>query len=159
MQEWEEKLNQAQEEADTYKKKYLGVKDSGSMMHEARMVSQRLAANMGAQSGHHDESVSFQSGGTGDISGGYPRSRGVESVASLGSGLAQQARTLVGSFACAGQNERSNGVLATELSEGRQDHDFLRNVKGPARAVAVNSNGKPQSFRKFDQQGPRRVDV
>ena len=128
------------------------------MMQEARMVSQRLAANMGNQSGRPDDSMSFQSGGTGDMSGGYPRSRGVESVASLGSGLAQQARTLVGSFACAGPNERSNGVLATELSEGPQNHDFSRNANGPARAVAVNSNGKPQSFRKFNQ-GPRRVDV
>lgn len=40
--------------------------------------------------------------------------RSVESVASMGSNLAQHAKTLVGSFACAGNNERTGQVLVSE---------------------------------------------
>jgi hypothetical protein len=57
-------------------------------------------------------------------------SRGVESVASLGSGLAQHARSLVGSFACSGVNQRTGGVLATELAEGGDDGRDMDNGYG-----------------------------
>ena len=102
-------------------------------MQDARTLSQRLANNAGVA----DEEFSFQSSSVPS----FQRSRGVESVASLGSGLAQQARSLVGSFACAGPNERANGVVATELEEGRQD-DFRNNNRSA-------SKGKPRSFREF----------
>jgi hypothetical protein len=38
---------------------------------------------------------------------------------SIGSGLANHARTIVGSFSCAGGNARSGGVVAQELAENR----------------------------------------
>jgi hypothetical protein len=141
-QEWEEKLNQTQEQAHSYKNKYLGLKDSGSMMQDARVISQRLSSKA---NGHTEEDTSFQTSSQGVPS--FSRSRGVESVASLGSGLAQQARSLVGSFACAVPNERVNGLVASELAEGRQDND-RRNNGAP--------KGKPRSFREFS---PRGVDM
>lgn len=52
------------------------------------------------------------------------KSNGAGSVASLGSGLAQQARTLVGSFAC-GNNERTGGIVAAELSESHLSYSSL----------------------------------
>eukprot|EP00339_Tiarina_fusa_P025972 CAMPEP_0117001472 /NCGR_PEP_ID=MMETSP0472-20121206/3464_1 /TAXON_ID=693140 ORGANISM="Tiarina fusus, Strain LIS" /NCGR_SAMPLE_ID=MMETSP0472 /ASSEMBLY_ACC=CAM_ASM_000603 /LENGTH=584 /DNA_ID=CAMNT_0004701499 /DNA_START=190 /DNA_END=1944 /DNA_ORIENTATION=- len=144
--EWEEKLNLAQEQADSYKNRYLGLKDAGSIMQDARALSQRLSSN--AASGTQEE-MSFQASSQG-LPPSFSRSRGVESVASLGSGLAQQARTLVGNFACAVPNERSQGVVATELAEGRQDSDWRNNNNSGA------SKGKPRSFREFS---PRGVDV
>jgi hypothetical protein len=41
------------------------------------------------------------------------------SQASLGSGLANHARSIVGSFSCAGSNPHSGGVVAQELAEHR----------------------------------------
>lgn len=41
------------------------------------------------------------------------------SHASIGSGLANHARTIVGSFSCAGGNARSGGVVEQELAENR----------------------------------------
>merc|ERR1712238_555111 len=40
--------------------------------------------------------------------------RATESVASMSSNLAAHAKTLVGSFACAGNNERTGQVLSSE---------------------------------------------
>ena len=40
--------------------------------------------------------------------------RATESVVSMGGNLAAHAKTLVGSFACAGNNERTGQVLSTE---------------------------------------------
>jgi len=53
------------------------------------------------------------------------KSNGAGSVASLGSGLAQQARSLVGSFACAGNSERSGGIVAAELSENQLSYSGI----------------------------------
>lgn len=150
------------------------VKDSGSsVMEDSRSLSQRLAARSTEDDG----------------ASGYSSTRGRdsvrrgESVASLGSGLAQHARTLVGSFACTGINERTGGVLATELSEGRQDgQDEWRESRRRSNSAPRNNDnsnskskfpssseqqryesdytnggsGKPRSFR---DHSPRRVDV
>jgi hypothetical protein len=52
--------------------------------------------------------------------------RATESVASMSSNLAAHAKTLVGSFACAGNNERTGQVLSTERAteewRGRRDN-------------------------------------
>jgi hypothetical protein len=75
-------------------------------------------------------------------SGGRPR--GVESVASLSSGLAQQARSLVGSFACTGINDRTGGVLRTELhEEQRHDNsDYRRSQKNRLGGASGNHNNR-----------------
>ena len=113
-QEWEEKLTQSQEHADYFKRKYMSSKDT--MKGEQYLEQARSAASKWTNESREGED---------DFMGGYEgsktRSSNTGSVASLGSGLAQQARTLVGSFSCAGMNERS-GVLQAELSEnGRGD--------------------------------------
>jgi hypothetical protein len=140
-------------------------------MEDSRTISQRLAARSAEDDG----------------ASGYSSTRGRdsvrrgESVASLGSGLAQHARSLVGSFACTGNNERTGSVLATELAEGRQDgqNEWRESRRRSNSAPRNNENGKsnltssseqqrydsdytnggsgkPRSFREFS---PRRVDV
>ncbi len=78
-------------------------------MDEARSVSQQLR-------GIDEDSAGFHSSNS-----NVPRTRGGESIASLGSSMAQHARTLVGQFNCAGLNERSGPVVASEATEGRED--------------------------------------
>jgi hypothetical protein len=100
-----------------YKRKYMTIKDGKetSLMEEARsMMSQTFVHKT-----MEEESASAL-GGAGKM--GSFRStanrpefqRSVESVASMGSNLAQHAKTLVGSFACAGNNERTGQVLVSE---------------------------------------------
>ena len=154
MQEWEEKLTKSQEQAEQYKRKYMAVKEGNgsgaSYLEEARNMSQRLSAS--------DD----------DYTSNIPRSaskvpRGVESVASLGSGLAHHARSLVGSFACSGINERTGGVLASELAaERREDgnrprygenewRDRRRSNSAPRTNNVSATNGTPnRSFRGAD---------
>jgi hypothetical protein len=85
-----------------------------SFIDEARSMTQRLSSMTSTEDGATMASSYDNS------RQGRP-SRGVESVASLGSGLAHHARSLVGSFACSGVNQRTGGVLATEIAEGGQD--------------------------------------
>jgi hypothetical protein len=122
---------------DSYKRKYNKLKDN-SYLDEARSLSMGLTSKS-------EEDNDFHRGGSYDThrSGRGPRS-GVESVASLGSGLAQHARSLVGSFACSGINERTGGVLAAELAEGREDGE--RYGRDPERRDRRrNSNGSPRT--------------
>lgn len=79
-------------------------------MEEARSVSQRLRGV------DEENSTGFYSSNSNG-----QRTRGGESIASLGSSMAQHARTLVGQFNCAGLNDRSGPVLATELPEVGED--------------------------------------
>jgi hypothetical protein len=171
LQEWEEKLTRAEEQAEQFKRKYSAAKDSGgsSIMEDSRTISQRLAARSVEEDG---------ASGYGSYRGRDSVRRG-ESVASLGS-LAQHARTLVGSFACTGINDRTGGVLATEMAEGRQDghNEWRESRRRSNSAPRNNGNGKsnfpssseqrhdsdytnggsskPKSFREYS---PRRVDV
>ena len=78
-------------------------------MDEARNASQQLRGN-------DDEGLQSSSSNM-----NTQRPRRAESIASLGSSMAQHARTLVGQFNCAGLNERSGPILDTELMEGRED--------------------------------------
>ena len=103
-QEWEEKLSRAEEQTDLYKRKYLDQKtapssshgDSGSqLMEDARSMSQKMFS----PGENSNRNTSFHSGSV---------PRGAQSVASLGSSMAQHAKSLVGNFACAGLNERTD---------------------------------------------------
>jgi hypothetical protein len=95
-----------QEQLEIYKRKYNKLKES--MQGEHYMEQARLVANRINEQRIEDRTFdSLRS----------VKSTGPGSVASLGSGLAQQARSLVGSFACAGNNDRSGGVVAAEISE------------------------------------------
>lgn len=93
----------------------MSLKQDGNLMSEARAtMSQRLGAQ---QFEEGDKSSNFQPM---NIGRGRPRG-GAESIASLGSSMAQHARTLVDQFACTTLNDRTGPVLATELAEGRED--------------------------------------
>jgi hypothetical protein len=182
LQEWEEKLNQAHDQAEMYKRKYMTVKDGKetSLMEEARsMMSQTVVhKSMEEEStsglGGVGKSASFRSAAN------RPEfQRGVESVASMGSNLAQHAKTLVGSFACAGSNERTGQVLVSERAteEWRGRRSAARDVPAktqPAHQGLEISNsqstmggnttsyGSKRSFRETttsNAQAPRHVDV
>lgn len=108
-QEWEEKLNSSQETAEIYKEKYTKLKES-------------LRAADGSRDTRSVASQSHQSTTEDDFHGYSSMKSSVSragSHASLGSGLANHARSIVGSFSCAGGNQRSGGIVAQELAEGR----------------------------------------
>jgi hypothetical protein len=133
VQEWEEKLNQAQEQAEIYKQKYMTVTNGKetSLMDDARNAVSGFSQGSEDQDGFGSmgTSTSFRS------TKSRPEfQRGVESVASMGSSLAQHAKTLVGSFACTGNNERTGQVLvserATEEWRGRRSAAAARDTAG-----------------------------
>ena len=114
-------MNSTQETAEVYKEKYLRLKDSlkntgetsgaTSYLDHARsaLASQQQRVN----SGTLDEDDTF---GYSSIRSSASRTG---SHVSLSSGLANHARSIVGSFSCAGGNQRSGGVVAQELAENR----------------------------------------
>ena len=109
-----------------------GDNASTSYLEHARsaLASQQQRMHTGYSGGGGDEDRS--------AFGGYSTIRTAASRAgsqvSLSSGLANQARSLVGSFACAGGNQRSGGVVAQELAENRdaeiRDMAFRRGDSG-----------------------------
>lgn len=76
-------------------------------MEHARAAASRIHRNISGED--DDTNTAFDS----------VRSRGAGpgSVASIGSGLAQSARSIAGSFNCAGVNDRSTVLMETELSD------------------------------------------
>ena len=103
-QEWEEKLNRANETAETYKQKYQSLKESGT----ASSRGSHSVASGGGESSYLEQAKSFASrlneddSSAANFSSVYGSVRSVasgvapkaETVASL-SGLAAQARTIV----------------------------------------------------------------
>lgn len=97
--------------------------------------------------------------------------KGVESVASMGSSLAHHAKTLVGSFACAGNNERTGQVLvserATEEWRGRRSAAAAaaRDNTAPSGqlppGLEMSNSASTRSYRQpsASARGPRHVDV
>jgi hypothetical protein len=170
-------LNNAQEQADMYKRKYMTVKDGKetSLMEDARnAMSQSFPQKFNEQYEARDglgslgKSTSFRSVNRPEFQ------KGVESVASMGSSLAQHAKTLVGSFACAGNNERTGQVLVSERAteEWRDRRNAARGVQTSASASEQlpqglemsNSNPSYSSVRSYREtaglsQAPRHVDV
>lgn len=123
--EWEEKLNSTQETAEVYKEKYQKLKESikrggggddpnNTSMNGSTYLDHARSALASQQQRVRDEE---------DTYAGYSvrssASRAGSHAGSLGSGLANHARSIVGSFACAGGNLRSGGAVAQELAEHR----------------------------------------
>jgi len=128
LQEWEEKLNSTVETAEVYKEKYYKLKDSvktsggsggsfetgggsgSTYLDHARSAlasqQQRVGSTLDEDDATHGYSIRSSASRAG-------------SQVSLGSGLANHARNIVGSFACAGNNMRSGGVVAQEMAENR----------------------------------------
>mmetsp|Transcript_1534 Transcript_1534/g.3396 ORF Transcript_1534/g.3396 Transcript_1534/m.3396 type:complete len:696 (+) Transcript_1534:188-2275(+) len=163
--EWEEKLNNAQEQADLYKRKYQTAKDGKetSLMEDARsMMSQvKLSSMSGHDSMDLDSSGYPSLGGNSSfrVPGGRPEEslkRGVESVASMGSNLAHHAKSLVGQFACTSNNDRTGQVINSDhATEAWRDR---RNAAAAA-AQASGSGSVARATGSHVSPGPRHVDV
>jgi len=108
--EWEEKLTASQEQANQLKKRYMHQKEASNG--EMYMESARDMSSKWENDRREGENInpsyptSFQNKNT--------RS-GTGSVVSIGNGLAQSARSIVDTFNCAGINERSGPLVASEL--------------------------------------------
>jgi hypothetical protein len=119
-QEWEEKLTKSQESEETYKRKYLNLREAKSekYMEQARIAASRIKAVPTDDS--DDANTAFDS----------VRSRGAASVTSSVSGQAQSARSVAGSvagsFNCTGVNEHNNVVIESEM-----DHNGRRSRSAP----------------------------
>ena len=120
-------------------------------MDDARSLSQRLSS----RSDEDQDRPSFYDPNRTPGRGGRA---GVESVASIGSGLAQHARSLVGSFACSGINERSGGILASELAEGREDGRDDRYLRDPEWRDRRRGNGSPRGTGRSHSSHERTTD-
>ena len=110
-------------------------------MEHARVAASRLHS---AYSEDDDANTTFDS----------VRSRGAgpASVASIGSGLAQSARSIAGSFNCAGGNDRTNVVIEHELSddisgEGRRSRSAPRSPRRHSsdRSASISLSSRPSS--------------
>lgn len=146
-------MTEAKDEADLYKRKYNTFKDGKevSLMEDARtMMSQKFQ--------ELNKSTSDLQGMDSDMRSSSFRStpsrpefkRASESVASMGSNLAAHAKTLVGSFACGGNNERTGQVLsserATEEWRGRRSNASLEINQNEG----VNTNRSYRDTRRGD---------
>lgn len=120
------------------------------------MMSQKFSQRSGFEndldSGSHPGlAASSARSGSFRVPGGRPEfQKGVESVASMGSNLAHHAKSLVGSFACATNNERTgqaiNGDLATEAWRGRRSAAAARaETEGGSGNVGITTGS--QSYR------------
>jgi hypothetical protein len=156
IQEWEEKLTQSNEAAESYKEKYRNLKESmktDGYLDQARSFSSRLLDGQTDGDIHTDTFGSVKS----------HSSNKAGSVASLGSGLAQHARTIVSTmnsnFNCSNLNERNGPVVQSELSElrdvdprGRQSASFRQGERSRSRSKSS------KSFRQYSRS-PQRLDV
>jgi hypothetical protein len=148
-----------------YKRKYQTVKDGKetSLMEDARsMMSQVKLSQRSGDSTDFDSSFGGNSMRSGSfrVPGGRPEfQKGVESVASMGSNLAHHAKSLVGSFACTTNNERTGQVInADHATEAWRD-------RRSAAAAQAGTAGNTRSYKDGvatatgNIHGPRHVDV
>ena len=159
-QEWEEKLNQSNEMVETYKEKYERLKTSakGDLDVTTRMSTRTTDDELNDMSMYG----SVKSAASGKAS----------SVASLGSGLAQQAKTIVNSmnqFNCTAMNERNgaSSVVAdmreVDLTiDGRARRRMMMGPYDPPRSATSSASRKAhnssRSLRDYSRS-PQRVDV
>lgn len=130
LQEWEEKLNQSTEMAESWKERYERLKEThraDRYMDQARSFSSRKSDNVGNEDQTHEPPSLFGSVKSFSTPGK------ATSVASFSSGLAQQAKTLVSqmnnNFNCnqMNHNERTGSVVSSEMeSETNGSRPFSR---------------------------------
>jgi hypothetical protein len=145
--EWEEKLSQAQETAESYKGKYEHLKDSTTRRggedywEQARSVA----------SAHLPSNLSMKSSNGGGGNSQYHNRAG--SVASLGSGLAVHAKKLVSSLNdlnCNSLNERTGGGMHMDTAEDLDPAHYRSNPilrKGTSTSSRSSPRGRSRSTR------------
>lgn len=120
VQEWEEKLNQSTEMAESWKERYERLKElrrADGYMDQARSFASRMSENVG-----HDDHVQETPSLFGSVKS-YSTPGKAASVASFSSGLAQQAKTLVSqmnNFNCNSMNERTGPVVSSEIETNEE---------------------------------------
>jgi len=102
--EWEEKLTASQEHANQLEKRYIHQKET--LNGEIYVESDRSKSSKWGIDRGEGENINPRDPTNRASSG---------SVVSIGSGLAQSARSIVGTFNCTGINERSGPLVASEL--------------------------------------------
>src|SRR3569832_2111810 len=159
LQEWEEKLNQANDRTETFKSKYERLKETTRgehYMEQARSFVRGAAANGGLafDNEEHDMSAMYSIKTTPSKTG---------SVASFGSGLAQQAKTLVSTmnnFNCTALNERTGSTMEDELVDAdmqQRRHPHFGNGSAVNRGRSTSASRKSsRSFREYSKS-PQRV--
>jgi hypothetical protein len=160
-QEWEEKLNQANERTESFKAKYERLKESVRTGNSADFLD--LNPSQGGSQEEHDMSAMFSVKSTPSKSG---------SVASFGSGLAQQAKTLVSTmnnFNCTALNERT-GLSTADLHDAEVHYEARSRLQQAHSSTSVPSQQQQRgrstsatrrttrAFREYSRS-PQRVDV
>jgi hypothetical protein len=163
-QEWEEKLNQSTEMAESFKRKYQRLKDSSkSGSHITSTSSVADSSYLGQAKSfneHHSVYDSVKSVASGKA----------ETVASGVSGLAAQARTIVmnTSFNCAAPNSNSTSHDDDSLYHasspsrlGRTSGHQQQQQQQPPRSTGERSRSRSKNSRSFREysRSPQRVDV
>jgi len=159
--EWEEKLTASQDQADTFKKKYIHSRDTtkGEMyLDQARSLSSKWGNSSDKQQ-NADEAAGVNMNMTFDSYGSRNNNntsgKGPGSVVSISSGLAQSARQIVGSFNCSGMNDRSGTVVASELASGQQQQQDISHSFSGSRGERPPSKSRRgrSSTRRGEYQG------
>jgi hypothetical protein len=169
VQEWEEKLSQTNEMAETFKQKYQNLKETvqseGSMDHARSMSYRTMEDGGGAAAYHHSNDMSSTMYGS--VKSAASKA---ETVASGVSGLAQQARSLVmnSNFNCAGGSSNSGSPLHNNNDENEtttaleMEHESSRSAargrRPPASQERSRSRSKNGRFREYSRS-PHRVDI
>ena len=150
-QEWEEKLNQSTEMAESFKRKYQNLKDSlnasTSSVGDSTYLGQAKSF-----SEHHSVYDSVKSVASGKA----------ETVASGVSGFAAQARTIVmnTSFNCAAPHSNSTSHDDDSVLHSSPPSRLGRTGQ-PQRPASERSRSRSKSSRSFREysRSPQRVDV
>ena len=106
-------MTASQDVVDQFKKKYLNEKKGLSTMEVHKEQARTISSKWSNDRQDADDEITMNM--TFDTAGS--RNRTAESVVSIGSGLAQSARQIVGSFNCTGINERSAPLVASTAME------------------------------------------
>jgi hypothetical protein len=128
-------------------------------MDQARSINQRMGESRSTTEGSDINNL-YGSMRSGNRAG---------SVASIGSGLAQQAKTIVNSmkgFDCNAVNERNGPVVASELDGDEMRYEGGRDRRprgggtnsGKSYSRSSSRNKSSRSFREYSKS-PQRVDV
>lgn len=142
--EWEERLTASQEVADQFKRKYLkekqNVNNGEVYMEQARVLSSKWSNERRDADEDMTMNMTFDSAGS--------KNRTAGSVVSIGSGLAQSARQIVGSFNCAGLNERSGPLVESEVDDPVMVRQSFSSSSRESRLPPQPSLSKQQSSRR-----------
>jgi hypothetical protein len=171
LQEWEEQLNQSKEVAEGYKEKYSRLKMKDTAVKGEDYMDQARNLNFNQQRGVGDSRSTAEGSDINNLYGSMRSGSGrPASVASIGSGLAQQAKTIVNSmksFDCNAVNERNGSMMTSDMGDNEMRYEGGRdrrprgggtNSSSKSTSRSASRNKSSRSFREYSKS-PQRVDV